>query len=330
MKKILLAGSPCTFWSAARKDGRETEPSGLGWELFMNYVIAKEKFKPDFFMLENNESINPTIKEAISSKLGVQNCMIDAARVSAQHREREYWFNWLCEQPVDLNIQGSSILDNPNAYLVNTCADGKCRTLKAGYYKSSNANFITNGGHGATGVAEVADMLKCVSLYDENGKRRKNKGNIAYHVSDGKIYVNGGSYDIDLPDGDYTIRKLTPEECERLQCLPIGYTDVGISNTHRYMGIGNGWCKNVVKYILSEGLKDVPRDEELVVLSLYDGIGTGRLVLDELGFTNIKYYAFEIEPNAINVSTTNYPDIIQCGDAFSVRDWQQNTQNLYS
>ena len=47
MIKILLGGSPCTFWSIARA-GRETHPSGVGWELFKNYLIAKEKFQPDF------------------------------------------------------------------------------------------------------------------------------------------------------------------------------------------------------------------------------------------------------------------------------------------
>lgn len=48
MIKLLIGGSPCTHWSIARTAGRETEPSGIGWELFKNYLIAKEKFKPDF------------------------------------------------------------------------------------------------------------------------------------------------------------------------------------------------------------------------------------------------------------------------------------------
>ena len=323
MIRILMAGSPCTFWSNARKSGRETTPDGLGWDLFENYVIAKEKFKPDFFFYENNHSINPSIKNAISNALGVSNYMIDAALVSAQHREREYWFNWDVVQPKDTHINPKSILDDINGYIINPCSDGKIRTLKAGYYKSSNANFITNGGHGATGVAIPADPSKCLSLYDENGKKRKNKGNIAYRVHNGHINVDGKEYQIDLPDGYYIIRKLTPEECEKAQNLPVGYTDVGIAPTYRYMGIGNGWCVNVVEYILLGALKDVPKDEEIVVISLYDGIGTGRYILDKLGFTNVKYFAYEIEPTAIKVSTTNYPDIVQMGDAFDVRkdDW---------
>lgn len=57
-------------------------------------------------------------------------------------------------------------------------------------------------------------------------------------------------YKIDLPDGDYVIRKLTPIECERLQTLPDNYTAC-ISNTQRYKSIGNGWTVDVIVHIFS-------------------------------------------------------------------------------
>lgn len=67
----------------------------------------------------------------------------------------------------------------------------------------------------------------------------------------------------------------------------------------------------------------MPRDEEIVVLSMYDGIGTGRYCLEQMGFTNIRYYAYEIDKYAMKISASNYPDIIQLGDAFDLRkeDW---------
>ena len=40
--KILIGGSPCTEWSVARTKDRETTASGIGWELFVNYLIAKK------------------------------------------------------------------------------------------------------------------------------------------------------------------------------------------------------------------------------------------------------------------------------------------------
>ena len=164
--------------------------------------------------------------------------------------------------------------------------------------------------------------------WDENGKPTKatsgadGKTYTVYEVVDGIITIKDKKYPIKLPDGFYIIRKLTPVECERLQTLPDGYTRA-VSDAQRYKGLGNGWTAEVIIHILNGALKDVPRDEEIVVLSMYDGIGTGRYCLDAMGFTNVKYYAYEIDKFAKQVSMSNYPDIIQCGDAFDVRhpDW---------
>lgn len=43
-----------------------------------------------------------------------------------------------------------------------------------------------------------------------------------------------------------------------------------------------------------------------------------------MGFTNVKYYAYEIDPYAQKIAMSNYPDIVQRGDAFRVRgdDWK--------
>lgn len=95
MIKLLIGGSPCTFWSIAQKNGRETKAEGLGWELFKNYLIAKEKFKPDYFLYENNKSAAQPIKDQISRELGVDLMYINSALVSAQNRQRFYAFKWV-------------------------------------------------------------------------------------------------------------------------------------------------------------------------------------------------------------------------------------------
>ena len=97
-----------------------------------------------------------------------------------------------------------------------------------------------------------------------------------------------------------------------------------LSDSQAYKGLGNGWQLDTVKYILEHGLKNVPRNEELIVLSLYDGIATGRRILEELGFAKVKYYAYEIDKYCIKLTSYRYPDIIHCGDAFQVRnsDWK--------
>ena len=43
---LLIGGSPCTYWSIAQKNNRETTSSGFGWELFMQYVRALKEAKP--------------------------------------------------------------------------------------------------------------------------------------------------------------------------------------------------------------------------------------------------------------------------------------------
>ena len=89
--KILIGGSPCTRWSIAQTKNRETEASGIGWELFLNYRIARDKYQPDYFLYENNKSMSPAIRAQITAELGVEPVLINSALVSAQNRQRIYW-----------------------------------------------------------------------------------------------------------------------------------------------------------------------------------------------------------------------------------------------
>lgn len=68
--KLLIGGSPCTHWSIAQTKNRETEASGIGWELFLNYRIARDKYQPDFFLYENNKSMSPASWANISVRMG--------------------------------------------------------------------------------------------------------------------------------------------------------------------------------------------------------------------------------------------------------------------
>lgn len=50
------------------------------------------------------------------------------------------------------------------------------------------------------------------------------------------------------------------------------------------------------------------------VLSLFDGISCGQLALQRAGIKVDKYYASEIDKNAIKITNKNYPNTIQLGD----------------
>lgn len=55
-----------------------------------------------------------------------------------------------------------------------------------------------------------------------------------------------------MPDGNYTVRQLTPRECCRLQTYDERCFEVApqISNTQWYKCFGNGWTVDVIVYIL--------------------------------------------------------------------------------
>ena len=55
------------------------------------------------------------------------------------------------------------------------------------------------------------------------------------------------------------------------------------------------------------------------VLSLFDGISCGQLALKRAGVHFDRYYASEIEPNAIKVTQHNFPDTIQLGDVRNIK-----------
>lgn len=54
------------------------------------------------------------------------------------------------------------------------------------------------------------------------------------------------------------------------------------------------------------------------ILSLFDGIGCGRVALERAGIKVDSYYASEIEKSAITIAKSNYSDIIEIGDVTKV------------
>lgn len=419
--KLLIGGSPCTHWSIAQTKNRETEASGIGWELFLNYRIARDKYKPDFFLYENNKSMSPAIRAQITAELGVEPVLINSALVSAQNRQRLYWVGKrnpdgtysqvAVEQPADRGILLRDILEtgvawseksycimateykgsNPQQTLskhrrtmvaepiiVNGMESGKARTVDAHMgnlennlvprinnpnqakqqydciaepvrigtieSKAKNTDFdsqqyrvyspdgksVTLCGQGG-GVGAKTDLYAVPVIPDGKGqfviKAAGGKEIPVYEVRDGKICVMVNQkgetervekwFPIKLADGFYIIRKLTVTECKRLQTVPEEY-GFPVSATQAYKMLGNGWTVDVIAHIMSHfiGLTKEPVE----VLSMYDGMSCGHIALDKLGAEITAYYATEIDKYAIQTTQHNYPDTVQLGDAFQVRD----------
>lgn len=299
MTKLLIGGSPCTHWSIAQKNNRETEANGIGWELFRNYLIAKEKFKPDYFLYENNKSMSKEIKASITKAFSFEPVLINSALVSAQNRQRLYWVGGRnedgtyskvdVEQPEDRGILLRDILESNAAFSYVDDNKTKVRTHKKNYLQYD----ISGKGHGSQDQRAFYCNNKHGCL--DTGCRGKSK--------------------VLLDDG--RIRHTTITEKERLQTLPDNYTSI-ISEAQAGKAIGNGWTVEVIKHILSH----IPniQHEEIMVLSMYDGMSCGQIALKEMGCNVIKYYATEIDKYAIKTTQHNFPTTIQLGDAFQVRE----------
>ena len=131
------------------------------------------------------------------------------------------------------------------------------------------------------------------------------------------ITVKGQEYPIKLRDGCYIIRKLTVTECKLLQTVLDTYA-FPVSDTQAYKMLGNGWTVDVIAHIMSHftGLTEEPVE----VLSMYDGMSCGHIALDKLGVNVTAYYATEIDKYAVQTTQHNFPETVQLGDAFQVRD----------
>ena len=140
----LIGGSPCTYWSIAQTKNRETVASGMGWELFSQYVRALHEAKPRFFLYENNKSMSAAIRKSITETFGFEPILINSALVSAQNRQRLYWCGIRqadgtykkadIQQPADRGILLKDIMKTGVTW------NEKSHTIDATYYKGGSLN----------------------------------------------------------------------------------------------------------------------------------------------------------------------------------------------
>ena len=150
---FLVGGSPCTYWSIAQKNNRETEASGMGWELFSQYVRALREAQPMWFIYENNKSMSNAIRESITNTFGFEPICINSALVSAQNRQRLYWVGRRnpngtysrvkVDQPEDRGILLRDVLDG-----VTDREKGRCvlssigRTTTREYFQKDQGTMV--------------------------------------------------------------------------------------------------------------------------------------------------------------------------------------------
>ena len=181
---FLVGGSPCTYWSIAQKNNRETEASGMGWELFSQYVRALREAQPMYFIYENNKSMSSAIRKSITQTFGFEPICINSALVSAQKRQRLYWVGKRnpdgtyskvrVDQPEDRGILLRDVLDH--AFALREKANCLCAnrggTSLANDLKQSQHNY----GAEPTGIGYRGRMEdgKWVKRYESNEEPKAN------------------------------------------------------------------------------------------------------------------------------------------------------------
>jgi DNA (cytosine-5)-methyltransferase 3A len=216
---LLIGGSPCQSISTlGDRTGLEGKSS-----LFFHYLRCLKELKPKYFLLENVVGSKKAIDE-ISKLVGVEPVLFNSNLVSGQNRARYYWTNIKFELPTDKGILLKDVLDsNPRDTCILTPGRFKWLTSESG------ANSIKKR-------YTVIDPIKANCLTA--------RGDASWNCN----YVTRD---------DYGLTKLTPEEYEKLQTVPVGYTSTA-RTSERYKMLGNGWTVDVIAHIL-KGIKEQRR-----------------------------------------------------------------------
>lgn len=116
---------------------------------------------------------------------------------------------------------------------------------------------------------------------------------------------------------EFYVRQLTEMECERLQGLPDGWTDIGewidskgkkhkSSSSGRYKAIGNGIDVPTWKWVLKRISATYERDATLA--SLFDGIGTFPMIWEQINGKGSCLWSSEIEEFPMAVTKERFKE----------------------
>jgi len=266
---LLIGGSPCQGFSFASK-GRLNFDDPRS-KLFFEYVRILKEFKPKYFLFENVR-MKQECQDIISEYLGVKPIAINSGLVSAQNRYRLYWTNIPVEMPEDKGIVLKDIIEKENPsfkyYKLKEYYNDKIYN-KEGCHQVGEADIkgydIIKRVYGVDGKAPALTTMQgghrepkvlCGAWrgrYTDTGSTEQRLEIRANGKTNSLTTVQKDNVAVDIKDLHW--RKLTPLECERLQTLPDGYTDKGVSNTQRYKMLGNGFTVDVIAHIL-KGIKD--------------------------------------------------------------------------
>ncbi len=205
---LLFGGSPCQGFSFAGKQLNFNDPRS---KLFFEFVRLLKETKPDYFLLENVK-MKKEYQDVISDYLGCEPIEISSSKFIPHNRKRLYWTNIKVNQPEQKEWDISDFID------------GK------GF--ATQCKLELNPRRVRFEKVNIFNTLTSVYWKGLNGSSRP-----AVSISESYLHEDREAH-----------RMLTPTECERLQTVPIGYTNY-VSKTQRYKMLGNGWTVDVISHI---------------------------------------------------------------------------------
>lgn len=236
---FLIGGSPCTYWSIAQKNNRETEASGIGWELFSQYVKALKEVKPKYFIYENNKSMSKAIRESITKTFGFDAICINSALVSAQNRQRLYWVGKRNEdgtyskvdvqQPEDKGILLRDILDGA----VDLTSNDKAWTLTASYQFGVPA-WNTIERHQRNLAVEPVKLNAITEPVACRCRGRKDKNGNGYAKYECRNDHKSNTLDTNTTNGSMVVEPVNTTSDEKSQTIKAQYQQTSIANIVKY------------------------------------------------------------------------------------------------
>jgi len=251
---LLIGGSPCQSFSRCGYEKGFDDPRG---QLMLEYIRLFKELSPRYFLLENVMMSKESV-DIISELLGVRPHLINSDKFSAQMRKRLYWTNIPIGLVTDKNIMledvvdKDALVDRDKAHAIIASIG---RTTHREYFKKNQGQVVYHaislsniyGGFGETRPRIYLGKSPTIRTASGGG-----------HIP--SLIINGVEKEFTLEEFKKFIRKINPEEAERLQTYPSGWTKYDengteICATHRYRLIGNSYTVGVVQHIL-EGIKD--------------------------------------------------------------------------
>jgi DNA (cytosine-5)-methyltransferase 3A len=202
--------------------------------------------------------------------------MLNASLVSAQNRKRLFWVGELVNDlykvlciypPEDKRILLKDIIEGDFNGLWsdynNSISFDKSKTLGAacGISRSTTCQQVIKFPVKITKIGKGGQRDKIYLIEDKSttlltkGKKFNDK-TVELDVKNKESYSHGVNGLVAIKD---YVRKLFPSECEKLQCLPVGYTEFGlndkniqkISDTQRYKTLGNAFNVDIIVHIFN-------------------------------------------------------------------------------